>query len=337
MARGFILGKFLPPHNGHLFACRVGGQMVDRLTILVCSHDAEPIDGVLRARWMRESLQGPGFNVVHMHRNIPQEPQEHPDFWQIWKYAVLEHHPEPIDWVFGSEPYVAELAEVLGARPYIVDPDRRIVPISGSAIRKSPHRHWRHIPPAVRPYYQKRVTLIGPESVGKSTLAEWLAHRFKTLVIPEYGRDYDALLKHGADWNAQDFLEIARGHLALSRQISALAGPIVIEDTDLLQTVVWAEALLGAAPPQLLELLNANAMPDLYLLLKPDVPWVNDGTRYHARGEQRSWFRDRLMHWLFRAEASWLEIPGSDWAHRRQNASDAIDRAFSTYLSDRSA
>ncbi|MDN3720183.1 nicotinamide riboside transporter PnuC [Roseibium salinum] len=148
MTRGFILGKFLPPHAGHLFACEVARNRVEELTVLVCSHDAEPIRGDLRAEWMRECLPQPGCRVVHMHRDIPQEPKEHPEFWSIWKSAILEHHPEPIDWVFGSEPYIHQLAAELGAKPFLVDIERHAVPVSGTDIRSRPDRHWMHIPPA---------------------------------------------------------------------------------------------------------------------------------------------------------------------------------------------
>ncbi|MBK7852395.1 MAG: ATP-binding protein [Bacteroidetes bacterium] len=36
----------------------------------------------------------------------------------------------------------------------------------------------------------KRIALIGPESTGKTTLAEQLARHYKTVWIPEYSRNY---------------------------------------------------------------------------------------------------------------------------------------------------
>ena len=175
MRRGFLLGKFMPPHAGHLFLCEVARARVDQLTVLLCSHDAEPIPGDLRAAWMADSLRGTGVRLCHMHRDIPQEPSEHPDFWPIWKAAIAEYHPEPIDWVFGSESYVVPLANTLDARPFIVDLERRAVPVSASVIRADPGAHWAHVPPPVRGYFQRRVTLLGPESAGKTTLAARLA------------------------------------------------------------------------------------------------------------------------------------------------------------------
>ena len=146
----------MPPHAGHLYACRVGCSFVDTLTVLVCSTDREPIPGHLRFQWMSEELAGANARVLHMHRDIPQEPSEHPDFWPIWQAAIREFHPEPIDWVFGSETYIKPLAAWLDARPYIVDLHRRTVPVSGTAIRADPQANWDYIPAAARPYFQRK-------------------------------------------------------------------------------------------------------------------------------------------------------------------------------------
>lgn len=328
MSKGLFLGKFLPPHNGHLFVCDVARRCVDQLTVLVCSHDAEPIDGYLRAAWMRECLDRYSCNVVHMHRDIPQEPKDHPDFWQIWKNTIFEHHPEPIDFVFGSEAYVHELANVLNAKPFIVDLDRQIVPVSGSGVRDNPSPNWDHIPPPIRSYFQVRVTILGAESTGKSILSKLLAEQFGTKAIPEYGRDYDVTFKQGSNWDEEDFMMIAKGHFALAEAVASNAGSIVIEDTDLLQTVVWSEALLPEASTVMIDRLKSAARPDLYLLLSPEIEWIDDGTRYHSTAEERQWFHARLKHWLNAIGAEWVEVLGATWELRQQNARRAIANAL---------
>jgi len=326
MIRGFLLGKFMPPHQGHLHVCEVGRNRVDVLTVLVCSHDAEPLDGHLRAAWMNACLDRPGYRVLHMHRDIPQEPKDHPDFWRIWQEACREHHPEQVDWVFGSETYVHKLAAVLDARPFLVDPDRLVVPVSGTDIRTDPARHWHHVPPPVRPHYQTRVTLLGPESSGKSTMSRHLAEKLGTLAIPEYGRDYDITHKQGSNWSPGDFVEIAAGQRALADAIAGRAGPVVLEDTDLIQTLVWAEALLGQVPAELETLLATTPLASHYLLLGPEMDWVDDGTRYHRRQDQRQWFHDRLRHWLTRLGANWQPVSGLNWEERNRQALAAIGR-----------
>ncbi len=322
--RGFLLGKFMPLHAGHVFLCDVASNLVDELTVLVCTRDCEPIEGILRADWVRRSVRN-NVRVVHMHRDVPQEPGDHPDFWSIWAGLVAEHHPAPIDVVFGSEDYVLKLAEVVGARPFIVDRDRQHVPISATRIRTDPVSHWAYVPPAVRPYYQKRICLLGPESVGKTTMAQTLAAHFQTLVVPEYGREYDALYRGGVGWSAEDFVAIVRGHIALRKEICGRAGPICIEDTDLIQTMAWAIYLLGDLPDALADMVQDWSPADRYLLLSPDVPWVDDGTRYAPDVDERAAFFDCLCGMLERYDLRFDVITGADWALRTDQAISLIE------------
>lgn len=164
---GFLPGKFMPPHAGHLYCAEVGKARCDVMTVLVCSHDAEPIDGYLRAKWRRECLSRPGYRVLHMHRDIPQVTEDHHDFWPIWRAAITEFHPEPIDWVFGSEGYVHRLAQEVDARPFPVDPERQVVPVSATAIREDLTSNWSHVPVPERNHYQRRLGLVGADARAK--------------------------------------------------------------------------------------------------------------------------------------------------------------------------
>ena len=78
MTRGFLLGKFHPPHEGHVFLGQFARHHCDELTILVCTLDRDPIAGELRHAWMKELF--PNCRVVHHSTDVPQEPADHPDF-----------------------------------------------------------------------------------------------------------------------------------------------------------------------------------------------------------------------------------------------------------------
>lgn len=323
---GFLLGKFMPPHAGHLYCAEVGKARCDVMTVLVCSRDAEPIDGYLRAQWMRECLSRPSYRVLHMHRDIPQEPEDHEDFWPIWRAAIAEFHPEPIDWVFGSEGYVHRLASEIGAQPFPVDPKRQVVPVSATEIRENLTSHWNHVPVPVRSHFQHRLVLLGAESTGKTVLSEALAARLKSVPIPEYGRDYDAVFRHGQDWVTSDFEAIMAGHKALADTMAERGGPIVVEDTDALQTLVWAEALLGEVHNPLLDWARSAVEGKTYLLLDDAVPWKDDGTRHFADPGRRAWFTARLRSWLDELGADWKCIEGDDWVERTAAAYIHLDR-----------
>jgi HTH-type transcriptional repressor of NAD biosynthesis genes len=312
---GFLLGKFLPPHEGHRFLARTAAGMCDDLTVLVCSLPDDPIPGRLRHDWMTAML--PGVRVLHHDRVVPQEPADHPDFWPIWREICLATQGGRIDLVFGSEPYVHRLAAEVGAAPVLIDPERLAFPTSGTAVRADPFGQWRFVPTELRPHLQARVVLVGAESVGKSTLARDLAAEFDTLYVPEYGRIHDANRAPGP-WTEADFARIMTGHRAMRRAMAGQAGPVLFEDTDPLLTQVWQGFLTGAPvttpPPDLAE---------LYLVLDIDRPWIDDGTRYQGDPAERAGFQAAVLAQLDRFGAKRVVITGT-WAERRARCRDAV-------------
>ncbi|MFT5432935.1 MAG: HTH-type transcriptional repressor of NAD biosynthesis genes [Myxococcota bacterium] len=143
--RGMVLGKFLPPHAGHLHLVDFAQNWVDELTIVVGTLAGEAIDGALRHRWMEELC--PGASVVHLTDENPQHPSEHPDCWATWEASLRRILPDPVDLVFASEPNGQRVAEILGARFIPVDPGRLAQDVSGTAIREDPFGHWEFLPP----------------------------------------------------------------------------------------------------------------------------------------------------------------------------------------------
>ncbi|NBZ89854.1 AAA family ATPase [Stagnihabitans tardus] len=317
MTRGFLLGKFLPPHAGHRFLAQVAAGLCDELTVLVCSLPDDPIPGSLRHGWMTAML--PGVRVLHHDRIVPQEPADHPDFWPIWRRICLTAQGGPIDVVFGSEPYVHRLAAEVGARPVLIDPERLAFPTSGTAVRRNPPGQWRFLPPEVRPHFQRRIVLVGAESVGKSTMAQSLAAEFDTLYVPEYGRVHDAHRAEGP-WTEADFAQIMAGHRAMRRALAGQAGPVLFEDTDPLLTQVWQGFLTGQAPTE-----PPPDLADLYFVLDIDRPWIDDGTRYQGDPAARAAFQAAVLAQLDRFGANRVLITG-DWAERRALCIRAVSR-----------
>lgn len=303
MTRGFLLGKFMPPHNGHVLMCRTARALVDELTILVCWLPGDPIPGELRLAWMRELF--PDCRVVGHGAVVPQEPAEHPDFWSIWRSIARDAHPEPIDRVFASETYGARLAAELDAAFHPIDPGRDAVPVSASAIRADPWRNWRHLPEPVRPHYARTICLHGPESTGKSALAAQLAAHFDTLMVPEYGRTW---YEHrGGELAMQDLIHIATTHDAMTGAMLRQCNRRLILDTDPLMTAAWADMLFGERDPWF-ETWRRPA--DLYLLLDIDLPWVDDGTRLFGGEAERQRFFDISKAELVRRGVRWTQVSG---------------------------
>ncbi len=312
-----LLGKFMPPHKGHEYLIDFARGHVDQLTVLIYSIERDPIPGQLRHRWLRAMF--PDVEITHVSEDLPQAPEEHPDFWPIWKSHLHRLLPALPDYVFASEPYGFRLAEILAARYVPVDHDRLQVPVSATDIRRDPVGHWQYIPRPVRPYYARRVCIFGPESTGKTTLARRLAERYETVCVLEYARP---LLDFKAGrCDREDIQRIARGQIASEDALAYEANRVLICDTDVLTTMIWSEVLFGECPPWVADEAERRRY-DLYLLLDVDIPWVDDGQRF-LRAERRDLF-ERYRRALASRERPYVTIRG-EFEERLAAASRAID------------
>lgn len=314
-----MLGKFLPPHLGHCYLADFARHYCDELTILVCTLEREPIPGSLRFEWMRRIF--PDCRVIHITDDVPQTPDEHPEFWPIWRALVLGAMPDGVDYVFASEDYGFKLAEVLDAEYIPVDHAREMTPISGTKVREEPMKYWDFIPREVQPYFLRRVCIFGPESSGKSTLARDLAQYFHTQYVHEYARPLLDFKDGRCDW--EDIERIARGQAAAEDALAGRANRVLFCDTDPLLTTIWSDVFFGKCP-EWVTLEAARRQYDLYLLLDVDVPWVDDGQRYFPDELKRREFFKRCERELIRRERPFVRISG-DWNERFKRAVNAVE------------
>jgi NadR type nicotinamide-nucleotide adenylyltransferase len=306
--RGFLLGKFMPPHAGHMALIRAARALVDELTVLVCWLPDDPIAGETRLAWMRELASN--CRVIGHGAVVPQAPEDSPDFWPVWRGIVAAVHPEPIDYLFAGEDYGAELARQVGG--LFVPLGGRVLgvaddPLSGlsaSAVRADPAAHWPYLPSPVQAHYRRTICLHGAESTGKTTLAAALARETGAITVGEYGRSHCEA--HKDPLTLDDLLLIGRAQQAMIAAASDWAGPLLLADTDALMTAAWCEMLLGQRPAELM----AAPKADLYLLLEPDLPWVDDGTRFFSDASERHRFANIVSQVLEDAGVPFVRISG---------------------------
>ena len=329
---GFALGKFMPLHAGHVHMLRVAEQMSEKLTIMVCSLPTEPIPGLARVEWVRQLF--PKANVVHLAEVIPQEPSEHPQFWDIWRETIRRLVEKPIDGVFASETYGWRLASELEAKFFPVDRARQMIPVSGTAIRENPYQNWQYLPEPVKPYFVKRVAIVGPESVGKSTLAEKLGKHFNTIWVEEYARQlFDEMVEEKVrapgDFWYEDLETVARGQQAIEHSLAHQANKVLITDTDVLTTMTWADYLYGKHEPWFEEVAKKQSY-DLTLLLRPEgTQHIQDGGRVMVEQDTRVRFADALERNLKRFKRPYLVLDESQDT-RFKTAINAIESLFKT-------
>ncbi|HVV85438.1 MAG TPA: AAA family ATPase [Kofleriaceae bacterium] len=335
---GLVIGKFYPPHAGHHHLIRAAAAGCARVTVVVMASSVESLSLADRVRWLRE------VHAADAHVTITGIADDHPvdyDSDAAWRAhvalmreatgAVTE---EPIDAVFTSEAYGAELARRFGARHVAVDPGRATHPVSGTAVRADPVRHWDDLAAPVREHLAWRVVLVGAESTGKTTLAAELAAALaarggpfaRTRWVPEVGRDVTLakLAALGPDapmdalvWTTADFVDIAREQAAREAAAARAGGPVLVCDTDAFATGIWHERYVGARDAAV-DALGTAAPFQLYLLTHPDdVPFTQDGVR---DGEH-------LRHWMTGVFAARLDADRRRWQWLRGDRATRLARA----------
>ena len=320
MTLGLVIGKFYPPHRGHKFLIDIALGRVDHLDVLVCSRPEQTIPGELRARWLQEIHPSAFVQAI----DDPGE-DDNSQFWAEYTVRILGRAP---DVVFTSEEYGEAFARFLGCRHVMVDRERTHVPVSARAIRSAPLRHWEYLEPCVRAYFAKRVSVVGAESTGTTTLALGLAQHYRTVCVPEYGREYcEKMQAAGVDlwtyrWRSEEFTEIARQQQELEDSLARQANRVLICDTDVLATAIWHERYMNACSPEV-EAIAASHRHDLYLLTGCDIPFVQDGLR---DGETiRQWMTKRFEDMLTERGLPWVRVSG-DRTQRLATAVREVNR-----------
>lgn len=320
MIRGLVIGKFYPPHRGHKFLIETALKQVDHLDVLICSRPNQTITGEMRQQWMQEIHPSAQVRAI----DDPGE-DDNSRFWAEYTVQILGRAP---DVVFTSEDYGEAYAEFLACRHVMVDPQRVNVPISATAIRLHPLLHWEFLEPCVKAYFAKRVSVVGAESTGTTTLARDLAAYYRTAWVPEYGREYcENMQAAGVDlwtyqWRSEEFLAIAGKQQEMEDRMARESNRVLICDTDVLSTGIWHERYMRTRSSELEQMAQSHRH-DLYLLTDCDLPFVQDGSR---DGESiREWMTMRFEQVLTERGLPWAKICGRG-AQRLKAAVREVDK-----------
>lgn len=177
----------------------------------------------------------------------------------------------------------------------------------------------------------KKIVLIGPESTGKTVLAQKLASHFGTLWVPEFARAYLDIKREVYDpygrrseeiCQPQDIPPIVIGQIAQEEAIALQANNLLFCDTNPLQTKVYNNYYFNRNEEWLSQVVS-NRKYDLYLLTHIDIPWIPDNQRDRPND------RDSLFQ-LFKSELtnnnlSFYEIEG-DYEKRVAQAINIVQK-----------
>ncbi len=130
-----------------------------------------------------------------------------------------------------------------------------------------------------------KIVVTGPESTGKTTLSEVLALKLNAALLPEFARSYvENLHRH---YNYDDLELIARYQVGQEKLLTESKDKsMLVMDTWLILTKVWFDVVYGVVPQWIDEYI-ASAEIDLFLVCRPDLPWIPDPVRENG-GEMRN-------------------------------------------------
>ena len=325
---GLVIGKFYPLHVGHNHLIRTALTRCASVTVQLLGATVESIPLEVRADWIRQEHPTVTLRTAMDDAEV--------DFasdaaWDAHMVLIEELLPAPVDAVFSSDEYGAELATRLGATWVQVDKGRVANPVHGRIIRNDVAANWSSLSTPTREWMTQRVVVLGAESTGSTTLAEALAGSYRTSWVPEYGREYSAVREGGmnAPWRSDEFDLVVDRQVALEQRAARTSPtPLLVCDTDVLATTLWHERYVGHPAPRL-ERRAAAHRPILYVLTGDEIPFVQDGMR---DGEHiRHAMQDRFRQVLAGQPVPWIEVHGSV-EERVAQCRPAIDAALAEAL-----
>ena len=333
---GMYGGAFDPPHLGH-FNCiiRAASMCKELYIVLSYSRERDRIPMEYRYRWIFNSFQH--MNHVHLllleDSEKSKEDYDSQDLWTDGRDFVLSEIGKNIDVVFcGSDYKGTERYEQLYNCPVIYF-EREEFPYSSSEIIEEPFRFWKAIPSIARPYFVKKVLLIGGESTGKSTLARNLALAYNTNYLPETGRDVcDYAGGIEELMIEEDFHEILLKHKLREMEAVKESNRLLFVDTDALTTKFFLHFLFSDREilkrnDALADAICAISRFDLILFLEPTVAFVQDGTRNEKLLEDREGYSQQIKA-LFDGQGLKYHCLDGDYEQRFCTACEIINRTL---------
>ena len=148
--------------------------------------------------------------------------------------------------------------------------------------------------------------VTGPESSGKTTLAQALGTLLACPVVPEFAREYLEGIS-GKPYNQFDFDQIVAGQFNAERQAELEGHEMLIFDTSVVVLQVWSRRKWGEVHPLVHSRLKVTE-DTFFLLCAPDIPWEYDPLREHPEERDLLYLQylEVLKSWKF----PFIEIGG---------------------------
>ena len=184
----------------------------------------------------------------------------------------------------------------------------------------------------------RKFIFIGPESTGKTTLCKFLSNKYLTpwvsemcrIVAEEKTTVIDPKINANEinfNFNLNDFINMANRQNKEEHKLTQNATNILICDNDSFALTIWCERYLGKYYNEIYDIyLNAKYLDNeqkIYILTKPNVPFVQDGLR---DGEHiRNWMYNRFLEELNNKKMNYYLIDSPNYEERINKAIEIIE------------
>lgn len=323
-----VLGKMYPFTKGHQYLIDYALTKSEIVHVIITHNTSQTIPGEVRFNAIKETYKKNNKVKVYSVSDEGLPAYDHEcetldEFYSYWVPLVYSQISE-LDAVFTSENYGDDFAKYLGVTHVLVDKDRINVPISGTMIRKDPHKYWNYIADTMKPFFVKRIAIMGPESAGKSTMTKNVSNNLGTNFVPEYGR---LIYEINNSVTIDDFIPISKGRQEIEDWMIKYSKKYLICDTEDITTYIFSKMYCPdeykKVEPYFLNALKTKPKYDLYILLKPDCEAVQDGTRNFL--EERWNHYDVIKSELIKYDCNFVEVGGSNWDDRQKQVLKLIN------------
>jgi HTH-type transcriptional repressor of NAD biosynthesis genes len=332
---GFIGGKFLPFHLGHVYAIITASNYVDKLYVILSSsknRDKEICDrdGIkympaeIRLSWIGECLNNlENIKIIH----IEDDQWENNYDWEQGARMIKEAIGKPIDYVFSSEHDYDNLFQKFypKSKHIVIDEKRNTVPISATEMRKNLYNYWSKLPDCVKSFFVKKVVVIGTESCGKTTLTKQLSKFYNTNYVHEIGRDYCE--KYSDKLTKEMFDFIAMEHFLLQNKKAEKSNKVLFVDSEAVITQYYLDMYFNGEKSDFIEEIIKLQNYDLAIFLEPDIKWVDDGLRFAGEEKARIKNNEKLKEMFSERGISFFSVNGN-YGDRFIKSKNLVDDLF---------
>ncbi|CAM0008238.1 nicotinamide-nucleotide adenylyltransferase [Vibrio phage D220] len=325
-AHSLVLGKFMDAHIGHeaLFRFTIG--LAHKTTTLVCLGDNDRMDVDRRAEWIRDTVGKAAEVLIIDQREEGLEQKEESDVgvskqWAEW----VEKRFPTVDVVAGSEDYITYMADASDRfDAAIFDQERKAFPISSTKVNAGAYHMRMH---EAKRDLSEKVYILGAESSGKSVVVKELAKEFQCDSVMEQARKY---INDRGDFCRSDLTIYALAQeLEVRKAINAAVGKTLLIDSSVFTTIAYGMHYFkqGLADENLLYEL-AGQEDGLYILMTPEVPWVDDGTRIMPDLNERWDLFHQMFVLLEGMNKHFVIVTGDDYIERTDKVRQHIKTEY---------